>query len=222
MKEPCTVATTKAHCNQCQSFTNHDVLHSEETSWEEELEGGRYSIGGSDCYETLKCRGCESIRLRHTSCFSEDDEPSITYSPPAVSRREPEWLKDIADSESGEVVHDLLKEIYSALQNSSVRLAAIGSRSLLEHMMIEKVTDQGTFGKNLAAFKAADHVSAQHAEYLLTAIEAGHASTHRAWKPTTKQMNLLLDIIESIVAAVYVLNEKTAVLKEDIPSKKKN
>jgi hypothetical protein len=196
-------------------------LHSEETSWEEELDGGKYAIGGSDRYETLKCRGCESIRLRHTSYFSEDDEPTITYSPPAVSRREPEWVKDISDSENGEIVHDLLKEIYSALQNGSIRLAAIGSRSLLEHMMVEKVGDQGSFAKNVSAFKAAGHISDQHAEYLLTAIEAGHASTHRAWRPTTKQMNLLLDIIELAVAAVYVLNEKTAALNENIPPKKK-
>lgn len=221
MSELGTTAAAKAHCNQCQSATNHDILHSEETSWQEEFEGGKYSIGGLDRYETLKCRGCESIRLRHTSYFSEDDEPTITYFPPAVSRREPEWLKDIPDSESGEVVHDLLKEIYSALQNGSVRLAAIGSRSLLEHMMVEKVGDQGSFGKNVSTFKSAGHISEQHAGYLLTAIEAGHASTHRAWRPTTSQMNLLLDIIESVVAAVYVLNERTAALKENIPPKGK-
>src|SRR3546814_8155110 len=56
--------TTKAHCNRCQGDTKHDVLRKESTSWDEEIDEYT-SIYGSDHYEILRCRGCESITLQN-------------------------------------------------------------------------------------------------------------------------------------------------------------
>jgi hypothetical protein len=42
-----------------------------------------------------------------------------------------------------EKFYSLLEEIYIATQNNLPRLAIMGIRALLEHIMIDKVTDQG-------------------------------------------------------------------------------
>jgi hypothetical protein len=64
----------KAYCNNCGGRTNHEVLHKEITSWQDE----NSPVYGSDRYETLKCLGCDSIKLKHTSVFSERDENHIS------------------------------------------------------------------------------------------------------------------------------------------------
>jgi len=113
----------KAHCNTCGGNRNHETLHSEKTSWDDE--GGIY---GSDTYATLKCCGCDNIKLRHTSMFSEDDEPSVNYFPATIFRRNPDWFNNLwAElNENDEFIEDLLKEIYVALQHNLSSLAAMG------------------------------------------------------------------------------------------------
>lgn len=156
----------KAHCNRCQGDTNQEVLHSEKFSWEDHIDDG-YPISGTDIFEMLKCCGCDSIILRHSEWFSGNlDEqgnnyPVFHYYPPAISRTEPNWLHDldtILDDEK-EFIHDLMKEIYSSLHNNSRRLATMGIRALLEHIMINKAGDQGSFSKNIDSFAAQGYIS---------------------------------------------------------------
>gem|GEM_PF-2762685 len=56
----------KAHCNICNGEKNHEILHQEKTYWDD------YECGmkGDDTYETLKCMGCDNIKLRHVSFLS--------------------------------------------------------------------------------------------------------------------------------------------------------
>ncbi|MDD5154425.1 MAG: hypothetical protein PHR03_07150 [Desulfovibrionales bacterium] len=146
----------KAHCNRCQGERNQEVLHSEEFSWEEKLDDG-YPISGTDIYEMLKCCGCDSIILRHTEWFSGnmDSEgklyPVFHFYPPAISRPEPAWLHELNTilDEEKEFIYDLMKEIYSSLHNNSRRVATMGIRALLEHIMINKAGDRGSFSKNI-------------------------------------------------------------------------
>jgi Tfp pilus assembly major pilin PilA len=72
-------ATTRAHCNNCGGDRKHDVLHVESTCWED----NESHVEGGDRYEMLRCAGCEQVKLRHTSTFSEDDEPTVVYYPPS-------------------------------------------------------------------------------------------------------------------------------------------
>jgi hypothetical protein len=90
---------------------------------------------------------CETIHLKHDSTFSEDTEldgssiVTTNYYPPSTSRRTPTWLgsKNSPFWYGDTVIEQWLKEIYSAVQNDSRRLAVMGIRSLLETVMIEKV-----------------------------------------------------------------------------------
>jgi hypothetical protein len=210
---------TKALCNTCGGKRNHDILHSERSIWEDD----EHAISGHDIYETLKCCGCEAIKLRHTSHFSEDDDAKVYYFPPAIFRRSPEWFSNLwleLKSED-EFVEDLLKEIYVALQNNLPSLATMGVRALLEKIMISRVGDQGTFGKNIAEFEKIGHVSKLQRIRLETILDVGHATIHRAYSPKVKEVVTLLDITEHIIESVFLHEAKVEELKKKVPARVK-
>lgn len=210
---------TKAHCNTCGGERNHEILHSEKTSWSDPV----HPISGRDTYQTLRCCGCENIKLRHTSWFSEDDKPTINYFPPAIFRRNPDWFDQLwLDLPiEDDFVEQLLKEIYVALQNNLPNLATMGVRSLLEKIMISKVEDQGSFLKNIAKFEGLGYVSRIQRERLEAILEAGHAAIHRTYTPTNKDVITLVDLTEHIVETVYLHEAKVSDLKKRVPARKK-
>ena len=191
------------------------MLHSEKTTWEAESA----DVHGSDRYETLKCGGCDAVKLRHTAWCSEDDEPVVTYYPPAIFRPQPKWFSDlwVELKTEDEFVENLLREIYVALQNNSPNLAAMGIRSLLEKIMISKTTDLGAFSKNISEFERLGYVSRIQRERLEAILEVGHATIHRAFAPTTKDVVTLVDIAEHIVEAIYLHERKVNALKGRVP-----
>jgi hypothetical protein len=210
--------TVMAHCNTCGGDRNHSVLHRESSIWEDEGSGA----SGKDAYEMLRCMGCDSITFRHLSWDDTDPEPAIHYFPPAIFRQKPAWLNGWwIDDSYDEVVAGLLDEIYSALQNNAPRLAAMGVRSLIEHIMISKVGDQGSFVGNLAKFEAEGYVSRVQRTRLETILEAGHATTHRKFKPSRFDLITLVDIAQSIVETIYVHEGQVAALRKRVPPRDK-
>ncbi|WP_292035766.1 DUF4145 domain-containing protein [Mesorhizobium sp.] len=221
-----TSAIIKSHCNKCGGERNHIVLHRENSSWSEVVNGGRNTIAGSDTYYMLKCAGCDEIQLRHQSWFSENgpnEEPRVRLYPPAISRRRPTWLLDLAFVMLAPIaVEELLSEIYSSLQNDSRRSAAMAIRSVIETIMIDKINDQGTLGKNVDAFIAAGFVPPASEKFFREIlIEAGNAAMHRAWKPTEAQLNTMMDLTEWLVSSIYIHPEQAATVQGQLPARKK-
>jgi hypothetical protein len=98
----------------------------------------------------------------------------------------------------------LLNEIYEAVGGGQHRLAAMGIRALLEQVMIEKVGDLGTFAKILDAFHAQGYVALIQRETLENILEAGHAVMHRFFLPTQEDLDVLLDVTEVVLQAVFL------------------
>jgi hypothetical protein len=212
------MSITKAHCNNCGGERNHKVLHSEKTSWE--LEDA--PVSGGDSYDTLMCCGCDRVHLRHTSWFSEDDEVKVTYFPPSIYRRPPDWFDELwlEFSDEAQLVESLLKEIYIATQNNLPRLAAMGVRALLEQIMIARSGDNGSFSDNLKAFTQMGYVTELQKQRLEAILEVGHAAIHRGYKPENASLLTLLDITEHIVASVYLHEGKIEQLRSQVPKRK--
>ncbi|MDM5181765.1 DUF4145 domain-containing protein [Massilia sp. DJPM01] len=206
---------TKAHCNSCGGVKNHEVLHSETSSWSDD----EHQISGSDQFDTLKCGGCDAIKLRHKSSFSESDEDEVTYFPPAIFRKPPAWFDKLRKKLKGKdrFVHRLLKEVYVALQHDLPALAVMGVRALLEAVMISKVGDQGTFAHNIAEFERLGYVSRLERARLEAILEAGHATIHRDYEPETDDVITALNVAEQIVETVYLHDDEIAALSERVP-----
>jgi len=219
---------TKSYCNKCTGHRNHEVLHKEATSWEEYI-AEEYSIYGDDIYEMVKCCGCETISFRHKSRFSEDTNykgdlnTSTNYYPAAIYRKKPKWINELLSplDFNDSFVSDIIDEIYIALQNNSHRLAALGIRTLIEHIMIDKVGDNGTFNKNMDKFHSEGFISKLQRDALEPIIEAGHATMHRAFAPSEKDLIILIDITESIIESIYINQQRADKISKKVPKRNK-
>jgi hypothetical protein len=205
----------KTHCNQCGGERQHDVLWTQsvkyvEHNWTE----------GADHY-VVQCRGCEWISYQvswwHSDLRDEDNQVLLDVKsyPPRTVRKKPHWHSDFLLEMAFKDDHflHLLDEIYVALQNDSLRLAAMGIRALLESIMIEKCGDQGTFKANLNEFQKLGHISFTQRTAVEPVIEAGHAATHRSFKPEQSDALIALDITENIIESIYVAGQKAGKLK---------
>ncbi|WP_422010112.1 DUF4145 domain-containing protein [Roseateles sp.] len=194
-------------------------MHTTKSSWSDNDSG----VSSGDQYEMIRCLGCESVRLKHTNWFSEDDGVTVRYYPPAIFRRQPDWFGELWLDLGAEddFVEKLLKEIYVALQNNLPSLAAMGVRALLEKVMISKAGDLGTFGANMAQFEKLGYVSRVQRERLEAILEVGHAAIHRLFVPKTTEVVTLIDIAEHVIESVYLHEGKVKEVKKRVPPKKK-
>jgi len=213
--------TEKIHCNTCGIHTNHKVEYSHSRSWHEELDD-EACVRFAEKYDWLVCLGCGSgvIRLLDSSSIYDDQ---TTFYPPRSSRRKPRWLTgwrwdgnlDLGDSD----VKELLREIYVALHQDSRRLAGMGLRSLVEYVMIEKVGDRGSFTKNLEAMLDEGYISRRQSDRLKILIEAGHATTHRAWRPSTEDIHIIMDIVEHMIESIHIHDHESKAIDARIPKR---
>jgi hypothetical protein len=222
--------TMKTHCNYCSNETNHRILHTEKTGWSHEID--EYSsVDGGDNYILLVCAGCDNIKLLRQSWFSEatDDQgrPEIqeTSYPPATDRRKPDWFSDITDvfdfDENSEphAVKGMLLEIYVACQNDQRRLAAMGVRALLEHIMVIKVGDLRTFQEKLDKFLEERYISISQKNALDNVLEAGHAAMHRFYNPSKNDLKIVVDIVENIIQTVFIHEKAAAQVAKRVPAR---
>ncbi len=218
----------KSHCNNC-GHAWHAVLFKEVNPWTEAIDPvNQYS--GTDTYLLCKCGGCDGISLRHDSWqdgeWDEDGEPLVrtTYYPPAISRELPNWLFNLKGNlnfDPDEPIRGLLREIYAALHNNSRRLAVMGLRALLEHVMTDIVGPRNTFKELTLAFAYDGYLSPKQKEILETILSAGHAATHRAYNPSREDLEALLDLSESIIETIYVHGRQAKKLDARIPPRKR-
>jgi hypothetical protein len=190
------------HCNKCGGPRRHAELAKEEVVREVFNDGQNY-VYESNTYWFLKCEGCESGVLKHAKYFSEDEESTVFYYPARLARQRPEWLWQLWEPEV-KYIADLLGQVYDALAAEANMLAAMGVRSLLEHLMIANVGDQGSFVNNLAAFAEAGYVAPKERDRLEKIFELGHAATHRSFRPSPQDTFTLVDIAEHLIASIYV------------------
>lgn len=220
---------TKAHCNTCSGVRNHFIVFEHHQDWSEVVtDDPRDDITGTDRYELLKCAGCGHVVYRHTTTSSQNNDDDgnpkevITYSPPAQSRKKPSLFSTVAGGLQfvmKDIISDLLDEIYVALHSECPRLSAMGIRALIEHVVIDKVGDLGTFKKNLNEFQNKGHLSSSERDVLDAALEVGHAAIHRDHKPDLDVLNSCLDIVEGLVNRLYLWPLQAEQIKKITPKR---
>lgn len=206
---------TRAPCRGCHHETRHALLGVRNVERTVELQGGQ-EITFEDTYEMLECCGCEVVCLRHTHVWSEDPEPEVTYYPPPVSRPMPPWRHKLPAK-----LNSLVCEIYTALHADSRRLALMGARTAIDIVLLEKVGDKGSFGQKLVALEKQGFVGQRSREVLGAALDAGSAAAHRGYLPKKEQLASVMDIVENVLQAVYVLEGAAAELRKATPQRKK-
>ena len=218
--------TPKFHCNACMLKTNHELIYTQKNKWSEDVDDAENCppFHGWDEYSFVRCLGCDSFRFIHEAWDAGCDLPYTNYYPSTISRPLPKWL----NGESGlrfvlsqTFVPTLLRQIYRAYHAQSYALAAMGIRSIIEQMMIDIVSDKGSFEKNLSNFQQQGYISLKQKEFLQKTIELGHAAIHRGHQPTAEDIRRSLDITEPILETVYVHEGHADHLGQSTPRRKK-
>lgn len=209
-------STERAHCNSCDRETIHDVVGTRSQNgsqpYDEEI-----SIWWIIRYAMLECRGCESILVRREYEFSEwnPGDKEVTYFPPRLSRREPEWAEELPGNEA-----ELLREVYSAVASNARRLAMMGSRALIDRFIARTVGDVGSFGEKLQKLESTGYLSRLSREALDAALDAGNASAHRGYQPTEEHLSNALDIVEHLLHG-EIVRRRADGLREAVPPRPK-
>jgi len=206
----------KAPCNDCSRETDHVVLKSHKTSGSD-----HDGSGWMTTFDMIECCGCHFISLKRTFDFTEHDDLVVEYFPPPISRRKPNWIGDLAFNVPVDLeIYELIEEVYSALHANNRRLVTMGARALLDMAITDKVKDVGGFGQKQDALEKEGFASKKQREVLEAALDAGNAATHRGHCPTTKQLEQVMDIVESVLQQIYVLPQAAADLKKSTPPRK--
>ena len=207
----------RVHCNECCQMTNHRCVHQHTQHQTADHDD---SIWSHDTYELLECCGCESVTLRRTWVFSENDpeDPDVYFYPPRAARKRPSWIHDVEDAD----VRGMLDEIYSALHANSRRLALMGCRAVLDRRLQAQVGDLGSFAAMLKAARKQGLISKPHNEVLKSTFDAGSAAAHRGYNPSEAVLELVVDIVENVLRAGILSTEIKQVSASTPPRAKKN
>jgi hypothetical protein len=214
-----------APCPNCRTKTSHRIVHVEGRGLLLPIEPFPPLKGQivefEETFEIISCDGCGCISFAHSYVVSRGsgdgtNERWVDYYPSPQSRQQPWWLSPGSSSMNSEL-RNLCAEIYEALDGGQRQLTAMGIRALLEQVMVTKVSDQGTFAKNLDAFCEQGFVSPVQRDAIKHVLEVGHAAIHRRFVPNQSDLNTALDIVEGVLAAIYVHPNAAAGLSDRVP-----
>lgn len=199
-----------APCNECGRRTRHHEKANYSTSGEDGIVTWRIT------YSVLECGGCGTVSFRERVWFSEHQESDPDadpvygdkYYPPRLDRAEPTWFVDLPDE-----LQDVLAETYDAIYHDSRYLAAVGVRTALDMAIVAKIGDAGTFQDKLELLELSGVTKPQDSALLKVAIEAGNAAAHRGFRPPSKHLVVMREILESVLEALFIRSDRIDNLK---------
>ena len=95
----------------------------------------------------------------------------------------------------------------------------MGARTLVDMMILEKIGDVGGFKEKLGELEKEGFISSRSREMLYAALEVGNAAVHRGHAATKSEVQDVMDIVESMLQAVYVFPELVKNLKKTTPAR---
>ncbi|WMT71108.1 DUF4145 domain-containing protein [Bradyrhizobium sp. Ash2021] len=219
----------QAHCPKCGPGRFADViaLHSHMESHDDE-----HGMWSNTTSRILQCGGCKEVYFQQIYIFSEDYENDygpegetvtnynerITYYPAAAKRKRPDWL--LMDIEPN--LGALLSETYNALDVDARVLAATGARTVFDRASeLLKIDPALSFKDKLDALQEKGHIGNSEREHLDLLTDAGGAAAHRGWKPTTQQLDTIMNIVETFIYRTFVIDAEVKKLRAEIPPKQK-
>ena len=212
MRVPAAQQTLKCPCVQCSVDTVHAVLHETRDSGvtPDDISWGTTS-------KFIQCQGCKQVSIREEFTCSESDpgDPTITYHPPRVGRRKPDWIDKLEDR-APELI-ELLSEVYAAANYRHHRLLAMGIRSVMDQVMTRLVGDIGGFEQKLDALVEQKIIAEGQRALFDTVIEGASAAAHRGYKPPWDLLENMLTLMEFIVNQTYISGPMLEAARTHIP-----
>jgi Domain of unknown function (DUF4145) len=221
--------TMRAHCSNCKDERNCETV----TKVEER--GGDEDFQWHTDWFILKCKGCDYVFVKKVMSNSEDydnfykDDGStgteynevVSYFPPLSKRPHPEWLFQYnrMQNPKGLGIGSVFEQVYGALNNDLPVLAAIGIRTSFDLAAVQLNVDPSkSFEKKIEELIRTGKIKDLDKTMISQLVDAGSASAHRGWVPSEKQLELMIELLESFIEENFIVPERRRLL--DIKSKK--
>jgi len=141
------------------------------------------------------------------------------YTPPN-KRRPPDWFDKLLKKD--EDIHSLLGSVYSALESDLSVLAAIGIRTTFDRASeLLGVDPRKSFAEKLQALFELGKIGQDQRQTLEILTDAGSAAAHRGWRPSSDELETMMNVIETFLHNAFILGESVKKLKAVVPKKKK-
>lgn len=198
-------------CRTCGGDRHHTVLYQKTISWTEDDSG----LDGGDMWLVLQCAGCHTIAFAHQHWFSEEHEIDETERkqivhldlyPPSPRHQQPKWgINLYLGLRSDERwINQMLNDIYSAAGMKARSLAAMGARAIVDYLITSRAGDKGSFSEKLHLLEEQGVITKIQVDLANAAFDAGSAAAHRGYNPSEDDLNILLEITESLLQQICV------------------
>jgi hypothetical protein len=132
-----------------------------------------------------------------------------SFFPPRLERPLPEWFADLPEG-----LEEVLWETYHAYYSEHRYLTAVGIRTALDLALVDKIGDKGGFQQKVQLLRQSGFVGDEEARLMATALEVGNAAAHRGFRPEMRDLDVLLDITESVVHGLFIKADRLSALRE--------
>ncbi|GDB39423.1 DUF4145 domain-containing protein [Escherichia coli] len=197
----------KSYCRDCCKNTNHNVLLEHTDAYREE-----YSCDIS--YQILQCLGCDTKSFRNVFYDLEAAYPTdennwevpeeVTVYPKAVEgHKEIKNLWDLPD-----IVRTIYSEVLTALRENSKVLAGLGLRAVVEAVCNDLTIPGRNLEVRINKLVSSGYISKNDAERLHGIRFMGNDAAHDIKTPKSTTLSVALQIVEHLIASVYILENQ--------------
>lgn len=190
-------------------------------------------------HQMVECLGCKALVHRILTQSSEDEDYEFdgttgTYTttdhPWTATQWQfvkfissPQWLPTVyvKDRILGTILDEVLFSINARLNT----LATIGMRTAFDRCCrFANLDESKSFAVKVVMLGSAGFITNRDKSYLDLLVEAGNASAHRGWEPTSKQTIELFRILEDLILRVVVdpQGQLSREIKRRIPKRTSN
>lgn len=228
------VKIEKAYCPTCKGERNCYQHGNIVKTWSLSDYDGNLMDGAFE-HSLFECLGCETVFYEQTSTDSENIDiwhdrfgqmqgeriKTKTTFPKPPSRPKPKWTEDY--DKIGLKLPSILEEIYNAYEANCFVLTVIGLRTALDccFELLKIDTDLG-FANKLTQLLSNHYVGQKEYDLLEVLIDAGNAAAHRGWNTEIKQIESLMEVLETFIKRVFINGELILSIKDTIPKRYQN
>lgn len=198
------IEPVKSPCSECRRPTLHDIKCKHTENGGEEYNCAIY-------YMVIQCRGCEKTSFRYVFKDYENAFPisDDEWDVPETVEVYPKFIKDHHELDGGHYVPEIVREVYEeslvAIQEDARILAGLGLRGTIEAICNNLEIKGKTLEVRISKLAEQGLISKKDAGRLHAIRFLGNDAAHDIKKPSGRQIEIALKIIEHLIVTVYVL-----------------
>jgi hypothetical protein len=200
----------QAPCSKCSGKTYHKVLLSVDENGKESDD--EWEVHWNNHFQIIECQGCKTISFRKTSSNSEDWDPYDgsynIYENLYPSRIEGRKRIDDGVNFLSSKVRQIYEETHQALNSGSPILAGIGLRALVETVCKEEEAGGNNLSQQIDGLVAKNILAPASAKVLHSIRTLGNQAAHEVRPHNDRQLGLAMDVVEHLLADVYILPKR--------------